>query len=424
MKGVENLSRILKGFAMAGAVVLLVAVGAAIIHRGEIARLSALHWLFEPDRIVENFRNMDTLFDTVEVRRGDAVWELPAGERIALPEVFDFGGDAIETAPFLEYTNTTGLIVLHEGRVVFEEYYRGETPETRHISWSVSKSLTSAMIGIALEEGHIEDIMDPVTKYVPLLADSGYNNVPLKHVLQMSSGIGFNEDYADFFSDINRMGRSIALRTPISDFVCSLRNARPSGTQHLYVSMDTQVLAMVLREATGASLAAYTEEKLWKPTGMESDAYWLVDATGMELAFGCLNAVLRDYARFGLLYLNEGRRGDQQIVPAAWVHASTTPDGAHVMPSDDVTSVDGLGYGYQWWIPARPEGDYMAVGVYNQFVYIHPTHRVVIAKTSANARYLDDDYISEPQTTQLFRAIAAKVAKEAAPPIADHAPVQ
>ncbi len=400
---------------MAGVGLLILAVFAAVYYREEIARLSALLSLFEPEHIVENFRSMDRLFDTVEVRRGDDVWELPDGERIALPASFDFGGEQMDTAALLDYTNTTGLMVLHDGRVVFEEYYRGATPDTRHISWSVAKSFTSALVGIALDEGHIGDIMDPVTNYVPQLADSGYANVPLKHVLQMSSGISFNEDYADFYSDINRMGRIIALRTPIIDFVRSLRNERPSGTRHHYVSMDTQVLAFVLREATGTSLAAYTEEKLWKPMGMESDAYWMVDSSGVELAFGCLNAVLRDYARFGLLYLNEGRRDDRQIVPAAWVRASTSPDGAHVQPGEDVTSVETPGYGYQWWIPARPEGDYIAVGVYNQFIYVNPARRVVIAKTSANAHYLDDHSISEPQTTQLFRAIAAQVAMEATP---------
>jgi len=388
------------------AVLLIAAIAAAGFYRDDLTRLLALLNLFTPDRIVENFRNMDKVFDTVDVRAGDDVWALEPGTPIVLPEEFDFGGEKMDTAAFLDYTNTTGLIVLHEDRVVFEEYYRGETAATKHISWSVAKSFTSALVGIALVDGHIGGVMDPVTQYVPGLAGSGYDGVPLKHVLQMSSGVRFDEDYDAFFSDINRMGRTIALGTPIADFVGSLRNEVPPGTRHHYVSMDTQVLAMVLREATGQTLAALTEEKLWKPIGMESGAYWMADSAGMELAFGCLNAVLRDYARFGLLYLNEGKRGDKQIVPAEWVRASTTPDAPHVMPGGDVTAVDDQGYGYQWWIPARPHGDYIAVGVYNQFIYVCPKHRIVIAKTSANAHYLDDESISEPQTIELFRAIA------------------
>lgn len=400
--------RLIKWFGFVLAALVISAGILAFLYRDEIARLRAVNNLFEPDVIVENFRTMDKLFEYQVVRRGDDVWELPAGTQIALPETFAFGNNKMNTAEFLDYTNTTGLIVLHDGKVVFEEYYKGETPETRHISWSVAKSFTSALVGIAMQEGHIKDVQDPVTVYAPVLATSGYNNIPLKHVLQMSSGIGFNEDYADFFSDINRMGRTLALRTPIIDFVCSLKSAGPSGVKHHYVSMDTQVLCMVLRQTTGKSLTQLTEEKLWRPIGMESDAYWLTDTTGMELAFGCLNAVLRDYARFGLLYMNGGKRGDRQIVPAEWVRASTTPDGAYVQPKDDVTSPLAAGYGYQWWVPAGNRGDFLAEGVYNQFIYVDPQRRVVIAKTSANHHYLDDDYISEPQTTELFRAIAAQ----------------
>lgn len=394
---------------MAAAALALAAGVLALVYRAEIARLVAVINLFAPDTIVENFRSMDRLFESRPVRAGGTVWELPAGAPLALPATFPFGGQEMDTADFLDYTHTTGLIVLHDGKVVFEEYYRGETRETRHISWSVAKSFTSALVGIALHEGHIKDVMDPVTDYVPALSASGYNQVPLKHVLQMSSGIGFNEDYADFYSDINRMGRALALRTPVAGFIGSLKNVRPPGTKHHYVSMDTQVLGMVLCEATGKTLAQLTEEKLWIPMGMESSAYWLIDTTGMELAFGCLNAVLRDYARFGLLYMNGGKRGDTQIVPAEWVRASTTPDAPHLMPKDDVTSVDAPGYGYQWWVPAGNRGDYIALGVYNQFIYVDPLRRVVIAKTSANPHYLEDDVISEPQATELFRAIAAQL---------------
>lgn len=402
------------GFAAA---FLLLAIGIlAVVYRGEIARLWAVLNLFEPEHIVENFRTMDRLFEYQVVRRGDDVWDLPAGTPIALPETFAFGdAQKINTAEFLDYTNTTGLIVLHDGAVVFEEYHKGESRETRHISWSVAKSFTSALVGIALHEGIIKDVLEPVTLYSPMLAKSGYDKVPLKHVLQMSSGVRFNEDYADFYSDINRMGRTLAMRSPISEFVCSLKSERPSGALHHYVSMDTQVLCMVLREATGQTLTQLTEEKLWRPIGMESDAYWLTDATGMELAFGCLNAVLRDYARFGLLYMNGGKRGERQVVPAEWVRASTTPDGAHVMPKEDVTSPIAAGYGYQWWVPAGNRGDFIAVGVYNQFIYVDPARRVVIAKTSANPHYLEDDYISEPQATELFRAIAGQYPTTARP---------
>jgi CubicO group peptidase (beta-lactamase class C family) len=138
----------------------------------------------------------------------------------------------------------------------------------------------------------------------------------------MSSGIRFNENYGEFLSDINRLGRAIAFDSSLDEFVASLKRERTPGTFHQYVSMDTQVLGMLLRETTGETIASYLESRIWKKLGMESDAYWLVDRNGMELAFGGLNAVLRDYARLGQLYLNEGEWEGQQIVPAAWVRAS------------------------------------------------------------------------------------------------------
>lgn len=407
---------VLRGVATLLVALLLLAGLTAYVYRDTFWRFRSALTLFAPEHIVENFRSMETLFTASVVHHGEDVWPLPKGPAITLPESFEFGGDTLDVAHFLEYTATTGLIVLHEGRVVFEAYYRGETPDTRHISWSVAKSFTSALVGIALEEGHLDNITDPVTKYVPMLAESGYDGVPLEHVLQMTSGIRFDEDYGDFYSDINRMGRMIALNTSIDDFVMSLENDIPSGTELNYVSMDTQVLGMVLREATGHDLTTLLEEKLWKPAGMEADATWLVDVNGMELVFGGLNAVLRDYARFGLLYLNEGRRGNYPIVPAAWVRASTTPQAAYVMPGDDVTTNEEFGYGYQWWIPARPEGDYLAIGIYDQYIYVHPRHRVVIAKTSANAHYEDDAQISEAQSVALFRTIARHTAETSTRP--------
>ena len=403
------MSKRFRYIALGLAALLLIAACTAFYYRHELLRLRTAMTLFEPGRIVENFRSMDSLFNASVVHHGGNVWTLPVGTPITLPETFDFGETTLHTDDFLTYTNTTGLIVLHNDAIVFEEYYLGETAATRHISWSVAKSFTSALIGIAFDKGQLESIEDPVTKYAPILAGSGYGEVPLKDVLQMSSGIGFNEDYGDFSSDINRMGRMIALNSSIDEFVLSLRNEVPPGTKNHYVSMDTQVLGMVLREATGQSLTALLEANIWKPVGMEADAAWLVDNEGMALVFGGLNAVLRDYARFGLLYLHEGRRGDTQVVPAAWVRASTTPDGPHVMPGGDVTNGEDFGYGYQWWIPPRSDGDFLAIGVYDQYIYVNPRHHLVIAKTSANPHYEDDSERSEAQTVALFRAIAEKL---------------
>ena len=225
--------------------------------------------------------------------------------------------------------------------------------------------------------------------------------MPIKHVLQMSSGVGFNEDYGDPFSDINRMGPTMALGS-LLDFAATLERARPPGTLQHYVSVDTQVLGTILVRATGQDLTAYASEKIWQPLGMEFDAVWLLDGTGMEWAFGGLNVSLRDFARFGWLYLNGGSRNGRQIVPEAWVHASITPDAPHLMPGDD-----RMGYGYQWWIPAGSDGDFMALGVYGQNIYVDPKSELVIVKNSADLDFQKNGFENGRIAVALWRTIAA-----------------
>ncbi len=382
--------------------VLLVFVA---INRETFSRVYRAVMLFEPAYIEENFRSMNELFDTSVVKRGNQVSELSYDLR-ELPELYTYQGSPNKIRNFILRSGTTGLIVLKGDTVLFEDYYRGNTESCRAISWSVAKSVVSALFGIAVDEGYIKDINEPVTNYLDLPEDCGYYGVKIKDVLQMSSGIRFNEDYADFNSDINRMTRAIAFSTPLDDFVASLQPEREPGTYNHYVSMDTQVLGMIIREATGKTLTEYTEEKLWKPLGMEADAYWLVESAGMELAFGGLNAVLRDYARFGLLYLNEGKWEGQQIIPADWVQASVTPDAPHLMPGENSLSNWVMGYGYQWWIPENPDGEYMGIGIYGQAIYVYPRLNIVIAKTSAYADYDIDGDDMEIESVEFFRAIA------------------
>ena len=331
-----------------------------------------------------------------------------------LPSTYVYKGQPKRISDFLAQTWTTGMVVLQDGAIVHENYYRGNTASSKVISWSVAKSFISALVGIAVDEGRIRDIHQPVTDYVPNLRGTGYDRVSIKDALQMSSGIRFNEDYASFGSDINRLGRAIALGDSLDEFVASLRRERMPGTFHHYVSMDTQVLGMVLRAATGETLASYLESRIWQKIGMESDAYWLIDRNGMELAFGGLNAVLRDYARVGQLYLNEGRWAGEQVVPWKWVRASVTPDAPHLQPGNPNSSWV-LGYGYQWWIPQQPDGDYLAIGVYNQFIYVYPEKGIVIAKSSAYPAYNADGQDKELETIAVFRAIARHLAPNGGP---------
>lgn len=388
----------------------LIAAGVALLKREQLTRLYNVVTLFNEDRIVDNFRNMDRAFEIRTVERSGPVFEFEQGGTLELPETFTWKDRTFETESFLEETWTTGLIVVKDDAIRYERYWRGNDASTPWISWSMAKSVTSALFGIAVEKGLIESIQDPVTKYVPELEGSGYENVPIKHVLQMSSGIRFDEDYADFNSDINRMGRALALGTPLIDFIGTMENEREPGTYNHYVSMDTQVLGHVLMNATGKNLSTLTEQWLWSKIGAQSDAYWMVDASGAELAFGGFNATLHDYARFGRLYLNEGEWNGERVVPERWVHDSVTPDAPHLMPGEDNPDSNWiLGYGYQWWIPIDPDGEFLAIGVYNQLLYIYPKEKLVIAKTSAYPDYNTDGDDREMQTIELFRAIAAEL---------------
>jgi CubicO group peptidase (beta-lactamase class C family) len=384
--------------------ILGLAVGGSV-YREELVRLYRVVTLFDESRIVSNFHSMGHVFNTRPVRAGQIRHHFRRAA-LALPLDYEYQGHSKSVARFLEETWTTGLVVLLDGTLVFEQYFRGNTASSECISWSLAKSFVSALVGIAVQEGHIADITEPVSDYVPRLRGTGYDGVAIKDILQMSSGIRFTEDYGDSWSDINRLGRALALGSSMDGFVASLQREREPGTYNHYVSTDTQVLGMLLRQATGETLSSYLESRIWKKIGMEADAYWLVDGLGMELAFGGLNAVLRDYARFGQLYLNGGRWKGEQIVPEAWVSASVTPDAPHLQPGENPASSWVLGYGYQWWVPQQADGEFLAIGIYNQFIYVYPRLGVVIAKTSAYPAYNVDGRERELETIAVFRAIA------------------
>lgn len=391
-------------------VFLLILLGIAQFFKKDLIRFQFVLNLFEPRGIVNNFRSMTWVFDYRTVPRSGPIYRIPY-ESKRLPEFYSYQGRNHDLTQWIERTGTCGFIIVHDGKIAFERDYLGNHSKTRWISWSVSKAFVSALMGFALEEGLIRSLSDTVTDYVPLLKTSVYNGVALKDMLQMSSGIGFNKNYSDFNSDIIRLGRTFVLGSSMDDRVMSHKNVRLPDTFNHYVSMDIEILGLVLREATGRSLAEYMEEKLWSRLGAESDAFWMVGGSGVELASCGLNAILRDYARFGLLFLNEGKnfRG-QQILPAQWIRDSVTSDRPHLMPgADNPVLSSPPGYGYQWWLPQPFDGDYCAVGIYGQFIYVHPRYRVVIVKTSAYADYNQSGDEMEYESLAVFRSIAAQM---------------
>lgn len=390
---------------------LPLALGVLILlsfNKDKFSRIYHVLNLFDEDRIVENFRSMNEHFPYLPMVAATDPYIYENGAPYHIPKSFPYDEAELKTDFFLKGSKTTGLLIIKKNKIVFEEYYLGNTPTTQNISWSMAKSFVSTMIGIAYDEGLIIDLDQAVETLAPQLKGTAYEGVTIKNVLEMSTGVAFNEDYGDFFSDINKWGRAFAWGSSQDEFVATLIREKPQGTYHHYVSIDTHVLSMVLREVTGQSLTDYMQEKLWNPLGMEFDGYWATDDQGTEVALCGLNATLRDYGKLGSLYLNKGFWNGQQIIPEAWVEASVNPSGPHLLPGkNNPNSAHELGYGYQWWIPEGNEGEFLAQGVYNQNIYVNPSKDLVIVKLSANDRFNQVDYL--PSQWQVAMAFYRKI---------------
>lgn len=372
---------------------LILLFGLVFLFKGkEIKRLLAVNVLFEEENIVGNFSDMAGLFFHEEMSRGDGPVSPLETVTATLPP--------LDT--WIEERRLTGLVILQDGKLVHEDYFLGTDDDDLRISWSVAKSFLSALTGIALAEGSIESIDVPVTQYAPMLIGSAYDGASLRDVLQMSSGVRFDEDYLDPKSDINRMGRALALGQSMDKFAAKLDlREREPGEHWQYVSIDTHVIGMVIEGATNRRIADLLAEKVIQPLGMESNPVYVTDKGGTAFVLGGLNMPTRDYARFGQMFLQRGHYNGQQIVPEDWVIESTTPSAN--TPEGEVQ------YGYQWWIPQDAEGrEYFARGIYGQYVYIHEASNVVVAINSADRQFREEG--SHEQNLEMFRLIAEALA--------------
>ena len=372
-------------------VVAVVVVG--LWKREEITRLLAVNSLFAEDKIVHNFSHMDAAFLSKPLSRGDGpTAELPYGPEYAPPA---------EVNDWIEARDVTALVVLKEGQIVYENYFKGTQPDDLRISWSVAKSYLSALVGILLDEGAIASLDDQVTTYAPKLKGTAYDGATLRNVLNMASGVTFDEDYLDPDSDINKMGRALALGGELDDFTAGLKDTFTTpGSQWQYVSIDTHVIGMVVRGATGRSVTELLSEKVITPMGLEHAPYYVTDGAGVAFVLGGLNLTTRDYARMGQMFLQNGRYNGQQIVPAEWVAASTAPSAP--------TAEGQIGYGYQWWLPADAQpGEFFAAGIYGQYIYVDQMRGVVIALNAADRNFRDESRDAMNRNIAMFRAIAA-----------------
>jgi CubicO group peptidase (beta-lactamase class C family) len=272
---------------------------------------------------------------------------------------------------FLRSSKTVAFIVIKDNSVVYEKYFRGASESTLVNSFSMTKSLVSALVGVAISEGYIKSVDQTVADFLPEFKDKAYGKVTIRNLLQMTSGIGFSFNGYSPFADNAQFYYGSNLR----EQVAKLKAKQPQGKVWKYKESDPQMLGLILERATGRTLSKYLEEKIWQPLGMEFDASWSLDSKedGVEKAFCCFNARARDFAKFGMLYLNKGAWNDKQIVPKEWIEASTQAD----------TSNGGAeNYKYLWWLPRPREGDFYADGNLGQFIYVNPKSNVVIVKLS------------------------------------------
>ncbi len=344
-----------------------------------------------------SFRNVRSVLPTRAVPAATPFQLLRAEQRLEDLELPTRDRRAATLSALLRENETDACLVLHRGRIVFERYFDGMTERDLHLSQSVSKSLVGTLVGLLEVRGQL-DLQRPVADYVPELSECGYKGASLWQVLDMRSGVGFVEDYEDPDCDIGGLERASAWkeRRPgetfdTYDFVLTLKQERPHGGAFRYRSIETEVLGWVLERVSGLSLADLLSQALWQPMGAEAEACFTIDRAGTCLADGGFNATLRDYARFGLLYANEGALGGRQILPPAWVAACRTGDVAAFAEAPNVAMRDlpQACYSRQWWVLDRDAGILAALGIYGQMIYVDPSRETVVVALSSWPKSLD-----------------------------------
>lgn len=324
-----------------------------------------------------NFRRMERIFPSIRVASGHHVHPLPPGKSL----LSALGGSG-SVDHMMEQLDEVGLLVLQDGKIRLERYHGGFGPNDRWTSFSVAKSLTSSLVGAAIEDGYIKSIDDRVTRYIPELKGSAYEGVTVRQLLTMTSGVKWNEDYTDPKSDVARMLSTPAPpgQNPTVAYMRRLPREAPPGTKWVYKTGETMLVGVLVEKATGKTLAQYLSQKIWRPYGMQEDAYWEVDAGGGNIGGCCVSAALRDYGRVGQFLLDRGQAGGKQVLPPWWIKQATSKQADIGEPN--------FGYGYQWWTEAN--GSYDAIGIFGQMIHVDPQHRLVIVTLSNWPKPTDD----------------------------------
>jgi CubicO group peptidase (beta-lactamase class C family) len=328
------------------------------------------------------------------IEAGDTVFPLPKGSPIAI---------ATDVNAYMKAQRTAGLVIIQGGKIRLEKYGLGFDGLGRWTSFSVAKSLTSTMVGAAIKDGYIKSLDDKVTQYIPDLKGSAYDDVSVRQLLTMTSGVQWNEDYEDPKSDVARFNEHKA--EPGVDVTVSymrkLKREAPAGTKWVYKTGETNLIGVLVSSATKKKLSDYLSEKVWRPYGMEQDASWLLGATGHEISGCCVQASTRDFARVGQFFLDGAMINGKSILPDGWIAQATTKQAETGEP-------DG-GYGFQWW--TNNDGSYAAQGIFGQGIFIDPKRKLVIASNSNWPKATDPATVGA-QRDAFYRAVQAAIDSE------------
>jgi CubicO group peptidase (beta-lactamase class C family) len=361
---------------------------------------SVLFWSTpERDAAFRALDRLPVLSTSRVIPAGGNVYPLPEGAPL------DVGMDI---DAFMENQRAAALVIVHDGKIRLEKYGLDFGPEGRWTSFSVAKSFTSTLVGVAIKDGYIKSIDDTVSEYIPDLKGSAYDNVTIKQLLTMTSGVKWNEDYADPQSDVALFTAHKA--EPGVDVTVSymrqLESEAPPGTKWVYKTGETNLIGVLASSAANKTLSEYLSEKVWKPFGMEQDATWLLGSTGHEISGCCIQAATRDYARFGLFIMGGGIADGQEVLPDNWLAEATTKQADIGMP--------GQGYGYQWW--TLDAGAYLAQGIFGQGIFIDPKRQLVIA-SNGNWPQATDSQGGDQGKERLafYRQVQQAVDREAQP---------
>ena len=329
------------------------------------------------------------LFPYHTIENAPPAFHFPAGRADSMPTTVEYhDGDKLEHVELDELLRSTGthaFIVIRDGELVYENYFNGYQRDSICVSRSLAKSFTSALVGIAIADGLIKSIADPITNYLPELKGQGFESITIKNLLTMGSGIRYRlrdfpwdeEAIAYFYPDLSTL------------MLTDLKIVEPAGQSFHYNDYNTELIGLILRRATHRSPSEYLQEKIWKPLGMEYPATWSIDSDedDLELMYVLLNARAIDFAKFGVLFLNKGSWNGKQIIPERWVIESTTMDSNDNRPWETYPESrdDGGYYKYFWWGRTFGSDDYYfeAMGLWGQYIFVEPKTRVVIVRTGS-----------------------------------------